>query len=216
MRSIVSALVLSVLACQSQATEPAEKSDSDAASRLEEPLSLGLLEEKLKLKDGTGAEVAAFKPKDNGAKLVGPDGEELARYTLKGGTIKVKDSVDTVVAWVKGDANKIKLLAPDGETERFSLRPHKDGGYKLKGIEGQLLYELKPRPYGFKVVDEQDQVVAKVKYASGKVSVRDETEVTLYSTKTRVAVSAFATLAFSELSLAERGGLFLKLHRGSR
>ncbi len=214
MKAMTAALVCSVLACQSSPTQPVEKIGSDSASRLEEPPSLGLLKEKVKLKDDSGAEVAAFKPKDDGAKLVGPDGEELARYTLAGSAIKIKDRADSVIAWVKGEPNKVKLLAPDGETERFSLKPHKDGGYKLKNIEGRLLYELKPRPYGFKVVDVEDQVVAKVKYASGKVSVRDGAEATLYSTKTRVAVAAFAMLAFSELSLAERGGLFLKLQQG--
>lgn len=187
---------------------PAEPTTSNAPTTSAQTAS-----RKVKFEDGAGRDVFALKQKDDGAKLVGANDEELARLKNKGDDVEVRAPDDTVLGRIAGDATKLKILSPTGE-ERFALKRYDDGDYKLKDASGATLYELKAKDYGFKIEDSTQAVVAKVKKRSDKVKLKNAEGATSYETKSPISALAIACLAFERLELPLRMGLVYRIERG--
>ena len=67
------------------------------------------LSHKIKFKTANGETAFSVKPEDDGAKLVGSDEQELARFNLSDQKMKVKDPDDVVLGYVTFSAGKFKI-----------------------------------------------------------------------------------------------------------
>ena len=170
--------------------------------------ALGPVEFKL----DSGAEAFTFKPKEDGSKLEGPDGGELARYTGGPGKLKIKDGADAVLGFAVAKPDRIELQDPEG-APRFRLQRQDDGDWKLEASDGALLVRIKRRDYGWELEDPGKRSLAKAKLKEGKSSLRDAGDRTIYATKDPAPLLGVALLGLERLSLPERGALFVLLER---
>ncbi len=208
MRRLVFPLLVFVTACPSEPSKPAPNVPN-APTAAASSSSDGA---KLKFDNGANQRAFALKDKDDGAKLVDADENELARLKDKGDKTEVRTPDDVVVAIITGDADKLKIESPTRE-ERFALKRYEDGDYKLKTAAGETLYVLKAKDYGFKIRDANGADVAKVKKSADKVKLKDAKGETLYETKADIPAIAVACLAFEGVALPTRVALLHRLRR---
>ncbi|WP_428264150.1 hypothetical protein [Haliangium sp.] len=173
---------------------------------------------KIEFKDGDGREVLAFKPKDNGAKVVDGTGAEIVRITAKGDTgdkVKLKGPDDTVLAYIQArDDGSLEIEDPTSKQRLFVFKRQDDGDYKLEDGAGTRLYDVKVRPYGFEIFDSKgDRELYKVKVKGEKTSLRRPDDSTAYATKDPVAAVAVACLGFDALPQPLRLGLYHQVQK---
>ena len=206
------ALLAFAAGCPSEPPTPvasaaADGADGGAAPAAAAPAS-GAALGRVKIKDGAGAELYTIKPKDDGAKLVDAQENELARLKVDAsGKIKIKDAQDAVLGYVKPDGDKIKVKDASQEKTLFVLRRYPDGRVKLETGDDALVLKLKPKDYGYKVEGPDEAPRFKVKVKDGKTSVRDEAENTLLYTKDPIPPLAMAVLGMDELTREQRVAL---------
>ena len=158
-----------------------------------------LLRAKLKFKDASGQTAFSIKPQSNGAKLVDGQERELGRFSLKGSKLKIKDANDTVLGYVNASAGKYKVKSADGKTDLWDLQRQSGGGWKLQDAQDQMVYRIKKRDYGFEIEDVANNSLFKVKLKSGKTSLRDSSEQTVYSTRDQVSAIAVTCLGLTAI-----------------
>ncbi len=176
-----------------------------------------LLASTVKIKHGNGEAAWKLKPKDDGAKLVDGDEQELARYKVSpSGKIKISRSDDAALGAVEGRPGKWRLVDP-ADAKLFVLQRQDDGDWKVeRGTEEVLLATLKRRDYGWKVVTAAEELLGKAKRKGEKTSLRDPAEETIYYTKDPLASVALAVLLVEDIPLPLRMGLALKLDHEAR
>jgi len=156
------------------------------------------VEAKIKIKTGEGAAAYSIKWKDDGAKLVDENEQELARYNVSDGgrKLKIKDPEDQVIAYLVGSAGsgRIKVEGADQETELFKLIRQDDGDWKLEDSSDKLLVRIKVRDYGAELESAADVSLYKVKARDGKTSLRDAKDKTLWYSNSPVRPLSFACL----------------------
>lgn len=170
----------------------------------------GKLVAKVEWKDGSGREVHALKPKDDGAKLVDATGAEMARYKVSADEIKVKGPDEKTLGYIDGTGAKIKVKDAE-KRELFILRHQDDGDWKLEDPADKLIYRIKRRDYGYEVHDASDRSLYKAKRDGDKTQLRDPEERTTLYTKDGVEPAAAMGLGFEVLDLPMRAGLTLRL-----
>ncbi|MBM83490.1 MAG: hypothetical protein CMJ78_23270 [Planctomycetaceae bacterium] len=167
-----------------------------------------LFADKIKFKNDAGDTLYSLKPKDDGAKLVDADENELVRFNLDGKKLKIKDASDNILGWVITTEGKYKIEDAAQETELFKLQQQADGDWKLEDGQGQLIYKIKLRDYGFELEDPSETSLYKIKRKDDKTSIRNAADETVVSTKDEIVLIAMACLAFDAVDdLNLRAGL---------
>ncbi len=150
---------------------------------------------KIKIKSGDGSTAFAIKRKDDGAKVVrGEEAEWLRLTRTKPDKLKVKDASDTVLGYITGSPDALKIKNAAQDTVWFKLSRQPDGDYKLKDGQDQSRLTIKKRDYGYEV--ENASGYCKAKRKGDKLSLRNQAEETVYSTKDPMATIAMACLGF--------------------
>lgn len=200
-------------------TEAATTPDPGArAAARDQPAEAPMgLNAKVKWKRDGETEAYSLKPKDDGAKLVDANEQELARYNVdSSGKIKIKDAADVVLGYVNGDLEKVKLKDPnDQEIVLLQLIRQDDGDFKVEDGAETLLAKIKRRDYGWKMEDASGTELGKLKVKDGKTSVRNPGDETVLYTKDVFGSLAAAVVGLAEpLGIDERVamGIALKLH----
>jgi len=182
-------------------------SQGEAQSQSRQPVS-GVAHENIGFKNGAGDRLYEIKFKDNGAKLVDPDEQELARFTVSGRKLKIKLPDDSVAGSVTLESNGFEIRDSDGKTELFDLKRQPDGDWKLKTADETPLAVLKKRDYGYEIEDPQETSLFKAKLKSGKSSLRDAADQTVLYTKDPIPTLCVAVLGLEQIeSLPLRAGL---------
>ncbi|MEO2010175.1 MAG: hypothetical protein ABGX22_15985 [Pirellulaceae bacterium] len=170
------------------------------------------LSAKIKFKTENGDTAFSLKPQDDGAKLVDADERELARFNLSGSKLKVKDANDLVLGYIVASAGKYKIKNASQGVELWKLQRQDDGDWKLEDEKDQLIYKIKKREYGFEIEDATETSLFKVKLKDGKSSLRDTSDHTVFSTKDQVPTIAVSCLGFETIeSLPLRSALMTML-----
>jgi hypothetical protein len=100
------------------------------------------------------------------------------------------------------------LASANDESLRTDIRIEADGDLEVRDSSDAVLYKLKRRDYGFKIVDEKGEAIARVRRSrNGKLSIRDESHLTYLKTRDAIPVEAVALIALPGLSFAEATGL---------
>ena len=182
-------------------------SQDDAHSQSRQPPS-GVAQQNIGFKNGSGDRLYEIKFKDDGAKLVDPDEQELARFTVSGRKLKIKLPDDSVVGWVTSESDGLELRGNDGKTELFDLKRQPDGDWKLKTADETLLAVLKKRDYGYEIEDGQETSLFKARLKGGKASLRDAADTTVMYTKDPIPTLCVAILGLEQIELLPlRAGL---------
>lgn len=190
----------------SDAQEPRSQQGA-AATASDEASASG----KLKFKDADDRERFSLKPKEDGAKLVDGEDQELARYKWKGTALKVSGPDDAVLGHVVGSAGGALAVRDSEQRQILFTLARQGGGWRLNDTKGALLYAVSSDDEGARIQDASGADVARVKVREGKVSVRDASGRTLLATKSLVNAEAAACLAFERLELPLRVALLYYL-----
>ena len=157
----------------------------ESTSATDQPVAktASALSSKLSFKATDGNVAFSIKPKDDGAKLVDANEQEMARFNLSGTKLKIKGPDDTVLGYVIASDGKYKIEDADQKNELWKLQPQSDGDWKLEDGKDQLIYKIKVREYGFEIEDGAENSKYKIKLKDDKTSIRDASDKTVYYTK---------------------------------
>jgi hypothetical protein len=170
------------------------------------------LKDHIHFKDADGKRVFELKPEPDGAKLVGPDEKEIARYHLKDHTLKIKDADDKVLGHIVRIDDHYKVEDAERKSVLFKIAAQSDGDWTVDNGTQERLYRIKKRDYGFEIETPNDESLAKVKLKEGKRSLRNAADTTLYSTKDHASTLGVACLGLEQISsMPIRFGLLLQL-----
>jgi hypothetical protein len=166
------------------------------------------LTDSVKFKLESGADAFSLKPKENGAKFVDVNDKELARLTVDANQkVKIKDASDKVLGYVVKKEGYWKIEDANQTKELFILRHQSDGDYKLEDGTNTEIYRIKARSDGFEIETPQKQSLYKVKAKEGKTSLKNASEKTVLSTKSKVLPIAVACFGFDKLSREQKAAL---------
>ena len=166
------------------------------------------LTDKVKFKLDNGSEAFSLKPKENGAKLEGANGQELARLTIDNKEkIKIKNAADRVLGYVVTENSSWKIKNPEQTEELYVLRRQTDGDYKLESGSNQQVYRIKVRDYGFEIENPKKQSLYKVKIKEGKISLKNASDRIVLATKDEFLPIAVACFGFDILSKEQQAAL---------
>ena len=184
------------------------------ANKADEPKSAAphKLAERIHLKDADGKRSFEIKPEPDGAKLVGSDDKEIARYNAKDHTLKIKDATDKVLGHIVRQEDHYKIENADRTKVLFKIAGKTGGDWSVEDGQQTRLYRIKKRDYGFEIESPTGDSLAKVKLKEGKLSLRDAKDATIYSTKDHASQLGFACLALDKIpSEPLRFGLLIQL-----
>jgi hypothetical protein len=170
----------------------------------------------IELEGANGADVLRLKPRESDVQLTDGDGTTIARFRIEEGRLRIREAVGGPVGFVEREEGMgFRIVeAPSGEV-LYTLRAEPDGDLRLGDGNGELVYEIKARDYGFKVIDAKGQLEGKIRTKEGKISVRDAAGETVLGTRDPVPAVAVACLALRSVRLSYRAGLLLAvLHWG--
>ncbi len=189
------------------------------ATKADEPKSAAphKLAEQIHLKDADGKRSFEIKPEPDGAKLVGPDDKEIARYNAKDHTLKIKDANDKVLGHIVRQEDHYKIENADRTKVLFKIAGKTGGDWSVEDGQQTRLYRIKKRDYGYEIESPAGDSLAKVKLKEGKLSLRDAKDTTIYSTKDHASQLGFACLALDKIpSEPLRFGLLIQLTLDAR
>jgi hypothetical protein len=164
--------------------------------------------DKIKFKTEGGSDLFSLKQQADGAKLVDGKEQELARMKAdKPGKIKFKNAADKTLGYVVIKQGYWKLENPEQNKELYILRKQSNGNYKLEDAANKEIYQIKPRDNGLEILKYNNQLVYKIKVKEGKISLRNPSEKTIFSTKSGISPIAFACFGFDVLTREQQAAL---------
>lgn len=181
-----------------------------------ETVSQNNLATKVKFKRANGEEAFSLKPKENGLKVEGANGLEIARLTRdEQGKIKIKDPDDVTLGYVISEDKHLKIKNPEQTKELYILRQQADGDYKLYAKQYPLketasdrqIYRIKRRNYGWEIETPQQESLYQVKNRDNKIVLRDQNEVSIISTKSDFSLLAVACFGLDVLTPGQQSAL---------
>jgi len=169
---------------------------------------------KVKWKAAAAAESFAIKVKEDGAKLVDAQENELARLRAEPGKVRIKDAAEQPLGAVHVKASQWHLKDAAGKV-LFQLVRQDDGDLKLQDGGGSLLFRIKRRDYGAEVETPDDRSLFKAKRKNGGLALRDAEEATVLSSDEAGDPQAAALLVVPGLTLPQRAALWYVLEHPS-
>ncbi|MCX7423644.1 MAG: hypothetical protein NT013_29475 [Planctomycetia bacterium] len=170
------------------------------------------LSERINLKNADGQRTHEIKPESNGAKLVGADAKEIARYSVSEHTLKIKDAADKVLGHIVRHDDAYKIEDADRKNVLFKIAGKSNGDWSVEDGKQERLYRIKKRDYGFEIESVSGASLAKVKLKDGKTSLRNAKDETLFSTKDHVSQLGLACVSLEKINSEPlRFGLLVQL-----
>lgn len=164
--------------------------------------------DQLKFKHDDGSEAFALKFQDNGAKLVDSNDQEIARLTINdSGKVKIKDPSDAELGYVVSYDGYWKVKNADQTQDLFVLKVREGDGYRLEDGQGNRLYRIKPRDYGYEVQTAEEVSLYKIKLKDDKLSLRDANDATVISIRSAMSPAAMTAFGLDDLSLEQQAAL---------
>lgn len=128
-------------------------------------------------------------------------GERLLALRLRGERLLVEDAhARRLGAVVPPDIDSgIRIVTAGSDVELFELRIEPDGDLQLTRRGHELVYAIKKRDYGYKIVEASGRVESKIRVSEGKISARDVNGVTFLSTRDALAPEAAAAITLEQV-----------------
>jgi hypothetical protein len=164
---------------------------------------------------------------DHDVEFDGPDGKRLWKLESDVGNVELEDAYSRDlhefrpqrggITFEDSAGRDLEVQGADGGLllrDRatgvllYRLRPERDGDYRLEEGEGTVVYQMKRRDYGYKVLGAGERMF-KVRRKPGKISIRDRTGATILSTRDSFPPLAASCFCFDTLPIEMRAGLAL-------
>lgn len=153
-------------------------------------------------------------PKHQNVELEEADEDIVARYRLTDGHIEVQTASGAIAGYIgplEQNEPGFAILKQPGGPALYRLRLEPDGDLKLQDANGQVLYKLKRRDYGLKVVRANDELESRVRIKGEKTSVRNADGETVFSTRDPLPLATAACLSLVDFPLEFGAGLGLAI-----
>lgn len=157
------------------------------------------IESKIKLKDGEGGTAFSVKRREDGFELRDKAERTIITFHLIDNRLKIKTLDGSEVGDVTFSNQKFKIQDATKPEQFWNFRMQIDGDWKLEDQDDQLLGKIKKRDYGYEIEDPTGRSLYKSKLTDGKHSLRDHSDKTLYYTKDTATPLAIACMGFDVL-----------------
>ena len=150
-----------------------------------------ILKGKVKLRVGEGENLFWFKKQtESSCKLYGADEKEVAELSYKGKTLKVKSPSGEELFEVKPKDEKVMILDAKTGKELFKMKLKlKDNKIDFYLPNEKRVYRIKKKDYGWRLEDNANNTLFRVKNKSGKIVLRDTSDKTvLYSKEVKLTL----------------------------
>ncbi len=176
------------------------------------PLEGGAAAQRVRFESGVGSHAFELRRSAARVTLRNAEGRALVSVLRQGDAWQVEDSEGRQVGRVRRIARsshpRFALSGRRDASGNLELKVEKDGDLEIKDSEGRTLFKLKQREYGFKIVDGEGRTIGRVRLSSsGKLSVRDENDLTYLSTRDAMPIEAATVLMVPGLDLQAAAGL---------
>ncbi|HEY9799186.1 MAG TPA: hypothetical protein V6D25_02420 [Leptolyngbyaceae cyanobacterium] len=201
---LVSSLLLaSIVGCSNQAPNAIATPDATAT-----PVVANVeTSDKIKFKTEGGSDLFSLKKEQDGAKLVDGKNQEIARIKAdKAGKIKLKDAQDKVLGYVAVSQGNWKVENPDGKQDLYILS-QQGNNYQLTDGGKKEIYTIKSNEKGLEIARSDAGIVYQVRIKEGKISLRNPSGKTVFSTKSNISPIAFACFGFDVLTREQQAAL---------
>jgi hypothetical protein len=167
------------------------------------------LDHEIELDGPDGKKVWKLEPDQEKVELEDAYAQDLYKFRYRHGAITFEDSTGRQVEILPSPGSTSDLHLRDRDTEKllYSLQREPDGDYRLEDGDETVVYRLKQRDYGFKIVDPRDREL-KVRSRPGKISIRERGRTKL-STRDPISPLAASCFCFEALPIELRAGLAL-------
>jgi hypothetical protein len=163
---------------------------------------------KIKFKTEGGSDLFSLKKEEDGAKLVDEKNQEIARIKAeKSGKIKLKNAQEKVLGYVVASPGNWKVENPDGKQDLYILSRQGNASYQLTDAAKKAVYTINANEKGLEVSASDKTLVYQVRVKEGKISLRNPSGKTVFSTKSNILPIAFACFGFDVLTREQQAAL---------
>jgi hypothetical protein len=159
----------------------------------------------VKFRDAAGEVSFRIKPEDGDVRVEDDDGDLLVELRAQAAGLAISSGRRDLglVQPLEGRPG-FRVVTEQGGDTVLELRIEPDGDLSLRDGAGEHLYKAKRRDYGFKILDAEGNVQAKVRSRSRstKTAVRNAAGETYLSTRDPIPAAAVATLALDDVRFA--------------
>ncbi|MEA5568259.1 MULTISPECIES: hypothetical protein [unclassified Anabaena] len=207
---LISGLLLtSIFSCSSNQANQATHS---ALSTNNQPTETTVLKindrtDKIKFKTEGGSDLFSLKQLPDGAKLVNANEQEIARIkTDEAGKIKIKNIQDKVLGYVLTSHGYWTIENPEKQSV-YILKRNSDSNYQLEDVNKKKIYQIKTNKTGLDISTPDQKLVYQVRIKEGKISLRNTSGNTVFSTKSNISPLAFTCFGLDALTREQQAAL---------
>ena len=166
------------------------------------------LKERVKFQKGNNSEAFTLKPKENGIKLEGAQGQALSNIKVDAnGKITIETSAGFILGHVSGNSSYWQI--EDGEQTRvlYFLRKQVGNNYQLESANNQQLYNIESRDYGFEIKTAKGEPVYQVKIEDDRTVLLDRDNNIVLKTQSSLSPLAIACYGLNALDRHQQTAL---------
>lgn len=168
--------------------------------------------ERIRLRANGGEEVLVLRIKENEATLES-GAESFDLITNADQSVQVEDAAGAALAlvttgdeqWVVGNANQ-----PE---ESYVLRRFSDGNYQFETADGEAVYGIQERAYGFEITAPDETSLYQLRLKDERLVLRSAENQTVMVTRDALVPAAMLPFAFDVLSSEQQVGLAYAIHQ---
>lgn len=205
------ALTLMVGCSSGESVDPQPTEETSSAPAETAPAATAS-NERIRLRANGGAETLVLKVKGNDATLEnGTTSFELTADSDQ--SVQVKDAAGASLALVTvGDSQWVIGNASQSE-DSYVLQRLEGGDFRLETADGQAVYDIQKRGYGYEVLNPDETSLYKLRMRDGRMVLRDADNAAVMTTKDALLPAAMLPFAFEVLSSEQQIALAYALHR---
>jgi hypothetical protein len=157
------------------------------------------IQSKIKLKDGDGENAFSVKRREDGFDLLDHAEQTIVNFHLVDNRLKIKTLEGSELGDVTFSNQKFKIQDATKPEQFWNFKMQIDGDWKLEDQNDQLLAKIKKRDYGYEIEDSTGRSLYKSKLKDGQYSLRDSSDTTRYYTRDNATSLAIACIGFDAL-----------------
>ena len=166
------------------------------------------LKEKVKFQTANGSKAFTLKPRDNGIKLEGAQGQPLSNIKVDAnGKIIIETSAGFILGHVSGNSSYWQI--EDGEQTRvlYFLRKQVGNNYQLESANNRQLYNIESRDYGLEIKTAKGQSVYQIKVEDDRTVLLDRNNNVVLKTQSSLSPLAVACYGLDALDRYQQTAL---------
>ncbi|MGH1397094.1 MAG: hypothetical protein ACRAVC_24125, partial [Trichormus sp.] len=133
--------------------------------------------------------------------------QEIARIkTDESGRIKIKNAQEKVLGYVLKSQGSWTVENPDKKA-LYILKRNSNSNYQLEDSNQKQIYQIITNKKGLEIFTSDKKLIYQVTIKEGKISLRNTSGSTVFSTKSNISPIAFACFGLDVLTREQQAGL---------